>query len=130
MNKRRRAQDRAFEAARRARKQHGMDGKFGSWDPVLNELENNSFAIFADASGARLVAKLRGATATEMGLMLGAAQASLSRQIESIREHVLRMGGQTSADWFDGGLIVGASRADYHEGLMLRERPDTKEPKE
>lgn len=55
---------------------------------VIDGLDENSFVIFADATGARLFAKIRGATANEVGFMLGAAQASLQRQILEFRRPV------------------------------------------
>lgn len=93
------------------------------YESIVANLENNSFVIFADASGARICAKLRGATAMDMGLMLGAAKASLERQISTLRDHIERQAGEEGAAVFDAAIFVGQTKVPYEEGLMLREVP-------
>lgn len=90
---------------------------------VLDELDENALAIFANADGARLFAKIRGASATEVGFMLGAAQASLTRQIMEFRKHIMNTRGGDGVSDYDRGLNAGREKTAYHEGLGIREFP-------
>lgn len=93
------------------------------YSKICEALDDNSFVIFADCTGAKICARLRGATAAEMGFMIGAALASVDRQMAAILGHVRLKAGDGGVEQFNDGLHAGRTMQPFEEGMMIREVP-------
>lgn len=88
---------------------------------IIDKMNDNTVAIFGSVDGARIYAKLRGCTAEEMGFMMGSIRASLNRQIEMVREQVLKTKGGGALNAFIEGMKAGQRVQPTHEGMRLKE---------
>lgn len=95
------------------------------YETLLAALPRNTLVLRVNADGtSQVVAKMRGATAEEVGELLGVAQAAIERQIDSLRDHIKGHAGQQGVDAFRRGLHQG--RQVQVEDHVIHQRLDTK----
>jgi hypothetical protein len=90
-----------------------------TYEKLLEGMEDNSLVQITNATGSRLVARLRGCSAQELGELFGLATKQLQTQIAGLRERVIERGG--SAVDFDFGYLRGLSASQ--ETMMFRDVP-------
>lgn len=88
---------------------------------IIDEMRDNTVVISADANGARIYAKLRGCTASEVGFMMGSIKASVNRQIEMARQQFLKLKGNEAHNAFIDGMKDGQKAQPDHEGIRIKE---------
>lgn len=90
---------------------------------IIDALDDNSFIIRADIHGAKLFARLRGASTFQIGKMLGGAARSLDEQMAALLGLIKDKAGEPGLADFNEGFQAGRTDAPMEMQQTIREVP-------